>query len=94
MQEVPQVLDHMVAHIVVSGDCATWGRPANESVQERFVHKLMNEPYLLRVYEEWKRQTQKRRKKKAQRTKGRRKAQSKGKNMFSEPTCRTAFSSH
>ena len=74
MQEVPQVLDHMVAHVVVSGDCATWGRPANASVQERFVHKLMNEPYLLRIYEEWKeRQTQKRRKKKAQRTKGRKK---------------------
>ena len=45
MQEVPQVLEHMVAHVVVSNDYATWGRPANENVQERFVYKLMNEPY-------------------------------------------------
>ena len=67
MQEVPQVFDHMVAHVVVSNDYATWGRPANENVQERFVYKLMNEPYLLRINEEWKkRQTQNRRKKKTQ----------------------------
>ena len=60
VQEVPQVLGHMVDHVVVNGDCATWGRPANESVQERFGHKLMNEPYLLRKNEEWKeKQTQK-----------------------------------
>ena len=45
VQEVPQVLDHMVAHVVVSSDYATWGRPANENVQEWFVYKLMNEPY-------------------------------------------------
>ena len=67
MQGVPQVLDHMVAHVVVSSDYATWVRPANENVQEWFVYKLMNEPYLLRINEEWKkRQTQNRRKKKTQ----------------------------
>ena len=67
MQGVPQVLDHMVAHVVVSSDYATEVRPANENVQEWFVYKLMNEPYLLRINEEWKkRQTQNRRKKKTQ----------------------------
>ena len=39
VQEVLQTLDHIVDHVVVSGGIATWVRPANESVQERFVRK-------------------------------------------------------
>ena len=39
VQEVLQALDHIVDHVVVGGEIATWGRPANESVQERFVRK-------------------------------------------------------
>ena len=46
--EVLQVLDHMIVPVVGVEDAATCVRPANESVQERFEHKLMNEPYLLR----------------------------------------------
>ena len=41
-------MDHIVDHVVVSGDISTQDRPANESVQERFVRKKMNEPYFLR----------------------------------------------
>ena len=84
-------MDHMVAHVLVSSDSATWGRPANENVQERFVYKLMNEPYLLRINEEWKkRQTQNRRKKKTQGRK--KKGPNERKNLFSDPTCRlTSF---
>ena len=52
VQGVPQVLDHMVVHVVVSSDYATWVCPENENVQERFVYELMNEPYLLRINEE------------------------------------------
>ena len=91
VQGVPQVLDHMVAHVVVSSDYATWVRPANENVQERFVYKLMNEPHLLRINEEWKkRQTQNRRKKKTQGRK--KKGPNERKNLFSDPTCRlTSF---
>ena len=48
MPEVLQVLDHMIVPVVGAEDAATCVRPANESVQERFEHKLMNEPYLLR----------------------------------------------
>ena len=39
VQEVLQALDHIVDHVVVGGGFATWGRPANESVQERFVRE-------------------------------------------------------
>ena len=46
--EVLRVLDHMIVPVVGAEDAATCVRPANESVQERFEHKLMNEPYLLR----------------------------------------------
>ena len=49
--EVPEglrVLDHVIVPVVGAEDAATCVRPANESVQERFEHKLMNEPYLLR----------------------------------------------
>ena len=46
--EVLQVLDHMIVPVVGAEDVATCVRPANESVQERFEHELMNEPYLLR----------------------------------------------
>ena len=46
--EVLQVLDHMIVPVVGPEDAATCVRPANESVQERFEHELMNEPYLLR----------------------------------------------
>ena len=38
----------MFVPVVGAEDAATCVRPANESVQERFEHKLMNEPYLLR----------------------------------------------
>ena len=48
MPEVLQVLDHMIVPVVGAEDAATCVRPANESVQERFEHELMNEPYLLR----------------------------------------------
>ena len=48
MPEVLQVLDHMNVPVVGPEDAATCVRPANESVQERFEHELMNEPYLLR----------------------------------------------
>ena len=75
VQEVLQVLDHIVDHVVVSGEIATWGRPANESVQERFVRKKMNEPYLLRSIRRDKRkkqnQNQERKKKKPERRKER-----------------------
>ena len=46
--EVLRVLDHMIVPVVGAKDAATCVRPANESVQERFEYKLMNEPYLLR----------------------------------------------
>ena len=46
--EVLEVLDHRIVPVVGVEDVATCVRPANESVQERFEHKLMNEPYLLR----------------------------------------------
>ena len=60
-------MDHMIVPVVGFEDAATCVRPANENVQERFDYKLMNEPYLLRINEEWKkRQTQNRRKKKTQ----------------------------
>ena len=48
VQGLPQVLDHMIVHVVGIEDSATCVRPANENVQERFDYKLMNEPYLLR----------------------------------------------
>ena len=91
MQEVPQVLGHMVDHVVVNGDCATWGRPANENVQERFDYKLMNEPYLLRKTQEGKkRQTQNRRKGKKKTTR-KEIVQTRG-DLVSDPTCRlTSF---
>jgi len=38
-QEVLRAMDHIVDHVVVGGGFATWGRPANENVQERFVQK-------------------------------------------------------
>ena len=48
MPEGLRVLDHMIVPVVGEEGVATCVRPANESVQERFEHKLMNEPYLLR----------------------------------------------
>ena len=90
VQGVPQVLDHMVAHVVVSDDYATWVRPANENVQERFVYKLMNEPYLLRKTRNGRRDKH-RTGEKRNHKEGRRKAQTRG-NVFSDPTCRlTSF---
>ena len=38
-QEVLQAVDNIVDHVVVGGGFATWDRPANESVQERFVRE-------------------------------------------------------
>ena len=78
VQGVPQVLDHMVAHVVVSDDYATWVRPANENVQERFVYKLMNEPYLLRKTRSGRRDKH-RTGEKRNHKEGRRKAQTRGK---------------
>ena len=48
MPEVRQVWVRRIIPIVGVEDVATCGRPASESDQERFEHKLMNEPYLLR----------------------------------------------
>jgi hypothetical protein len=91
--EVLQVLDHMIVPVVGPEDAATCVRPANESVQERFEHELMNEPYLLR------KQLRKGRRDKQQEGKRKRKRhQTKGekvqrrRKLLSDPICRlTSF---